>query len=161
MFTAIFYFILAYLASALMFWPIKRLLIKWGRGRAAVCGLGMALVCLPWLPYGVVAAQTALFGNMLLPSVRHVLPDCDGMCGEKGDPLFTYQVLWITPWVTEVYLVTPCTGGMLPPGEQGRRGTVVTLTMTRHGWRFADADTPWSDCGSADGNIFPPDPQAL
>lgn len=159
----IFYIFFGYLLSALMFRPLKRRVAA-RRARqgekAPYYVLGILLLLLPWLPYGAIAVQTALFGRMLLPAVHQSFIDCGQMCGDVHDRVLTYQVLWITPSATQVYLVTPCTGWTPNHGDyRGLSATTITLIRTAHGWRYSEYDTPWSDCGSADGNIFPPDPR--
>ncbi len=165
MFNTIVYFLGAYLAVAAVFVIAKRRLVphrQKERRKAFAYRLGLALLMLPWLPYLVVAAQTALFGRALLPSVYRAFDDCGGMCGDSKDKILTYWILGITPFHAKVYLVQPCTGGMLGEKEQGRTGEVLELKRTPRGWRLQDwdGDGSWSDCGSAEGNVFPPDPQA-
>lgn len=146
MFYTVFYFGVAYLATGILCW--------WGARRQRK-GLRVLLICtalaLPWLPYLTVGAQTMLFGPGLRPAVRQAYVECGGMCGNMSDDVLTYEVLRVTPWSAEVYLVTPCSGG--------RSATMLYFRRTRAGWQYHDYDTPWSDCGSAEGNVFPPDPR--
>jgi len=141
----------------------RRLVLRWQKERrkAFAYRLGLALLVLPWLPYLVVAAQTALFGRALLPSVYLAFEDCGEMCGNPKDKILTYWILGTTPFHAKVYLVQPCMG-VMPPGEHGRSGEVLELKRTPKGWRLQgwDEDGSWSDCGSEEGNVFPPDPQA-
>ena len=129
-----------------------------GSRRSAIVCVPLAL---PWLPYIAVAAQTAMFSESLRPAVQHAYVECGGMCGDAKDIVLTYKVLYITPWAAEVYLVTPCSGGMLVQSNQGRSATVIYFKRGTYGWKYEEYDTPWSDCGSAQGNVFPPDPRGV
>ena len=151
MFYVVLYFALASLGAGIVFALLRN---RVRRPKALAC----IALALPWLPYLTVAVQTALFGDSLRPAVRRAFVECGGMCGDTGDKVLTYQVLRVTPWAAEVYLVTPCAGGMLKPSESGRNAVKINLKHTPDGWHYADYDDTWSECGSAKGNVFPPDP---
>ena len=153
MFYTIFYFGVAYLAAGILYWWVARRQKK-DRRVLLIC----TVLALPWLPHLAVSAQTALFGPGLRPAVRQAYMECGNMCGSASDAVLTYEVLWVTPWNAVVYLVTPCSNGMLSQGEHGRCATTIYFKRTQTAWQYQDYDTPWSDCGSAAGNVFPPDP---
>ena len=158
MFYTVLYFAVAYFGAGVLFWLVTR---RQGQGRdRRRAALACTALLLPWLPYLAVGAQSALFGPGLRPAVRRAFLECGGMCGEAGDTVLTYRVLRITPWDAQVYLVIPCHG--LERDEANHldtTATVINFKRTPHGWQYEGYDTPWSDCGSAEGNVFPPDPQ--
>ncbi len=124
--------------------------------------ISLALLLSPWFPYGVIFAQTALFGRGLLPSVHQAFHVCATDCGDEDEPILDYQVLRITPSHAEVLVVQPCIGGMAGVDAKGRAyegtiGWVLHFQKTAHDWKYQGrADMPWSSCGSADSNVFPP-----
>jgi hypothetical protein len=112
----------------------------------------LLLALLPILPYGIVACQTALFCQDLLPPTRQALREIG-----FSDRILTLKVLQVGPRAARVYTVTPC----LPyeSNDSERRAEVVCLLRSAEGWRTAGPGTEedvWSECGSANGNVFPP-----
>jgi len=115
-----------------------------------------ALLFLPFVPYAVVAAQTAMYRVEMLPDVRA----SSIYWGSPGEKYFVFRILNITPSRAKVYVVTSCEGGMGTDRENDKVGMLITLKHTSKGWKFANYDAAWSDCGSAEGNTFPPYPEA-
>lgn len=132
------------------------------RRRAVLWLISLVLFLPSWYPYGVVFAQTALFGRGLLLSIHQAFRVCGSDCGDKDEPILTYQILRITPSHTQVLVVQPCIGGMAGVDAQGKEyegtiGWVLHFQNTAHGWKYQErADMPWSSCGTADSNVFPP-----
>ncbi len=118
--------------------------------------LYLLIALLPFVPYVIVAIQTAKYRAEILPALR-------ASAIHWGDPkqkYFILRILSITPSRANVYVVTSCQGGMGTDPKTDKVGMLVTLNRTSKGWEFADYDAAWSDCGSADGNTFPPYPEA-
>lgn len=104
------------------------------------------LLGVPLLPYAVVAAQTAIYKKPMLAEVRKALASM----GEKSNDIVTFRVLRLTPSRAEVYIVQPC------GTPKDRCATIFYFKSTIKGWMFDEYDSPWCDCGSAQGNTFPP-----
>ncbi len=156
------YFVLAYsfVVLLLLVW-----FLAWRQGKhrrnAVMRLLRLVLFLSPWFPYGVVFAQTALFGHGLLLGVHQAFRVCDTNCGEEDEPILNYQVLRITPSHAEVSVVQPCIDVTSGKAHEGTIGWVLYFQNTAHGWKYQDhADMPWS-CGSADSDVFPPGMQIL
>lgn len=115
-----------------------------------------ALLLLPFFPYAVVAAQTAMYRTKILPDVRA----SSVYWGNPGEKYFVLRILTITPSRANVYVVTSCEGGMGTDRKNDKAGLLITFKHTSKGWKFVDYDATWSDCGSAEGNTFPPYPEA-
>jgi hypothetical protein len=112
----------------------------------------LVLLSLPLIPYALVAFQTALF----LPSLRPALQAA--VASEYGSEVqpSIIRVLRIYP-VPVVYAVIPCDDGVT---ETSRVGLVYRFEQAEEGWRWDRVpDAAWSDCGSAQGNTFPPYPE--
>ncbi len=155
MFYTVLYIILAALGSLAVYGLLIRLAPQLRRKRGLLLVLCLAL---PFAPYGIVSAQTALFGPSLRAAVKQAYTDCGGMCGDEHDTVRRFEVLQITPRTSKIYIVTDCHDSR--GHAAGRCGAVIAFTRPRDRWRYVGFDTPWSDCGSAEGNVFPPDPQA-
>lgn len=113
------------------------------------CGV-LALCLLPLLPYAIVEWRTFRYGNALMPAVIDALKEI----GEPGEKITSYKILSITNKYARVYVVTPCHSDWYGDGFVS---TQIDLVKTPNGWRFQGQwTTPWSDCGNADGNVFPP-----
>ena len=149
MFWTAFYLLAAYAIVGLI-WRLCRAAMMRPPGRA----LGVVLLAVPLLPYAAVAAQTAFYGKVMRPDVRRALLDT-GM--SEGD-IRSLRVLYVTPWKAQVYVTEPCTAW--PAEAHSENGTTVSLRRAHGHWELGDYDTVWSDCGSAEGNTFPPYPEA-
>lgn len=157
------YFILTYsfVVLLLLVWFLAGRQAK-HRRRVVLWLISFVLFLPPWYPYGVVFAQTALFGRGLLLSVYQAFHICDQNCGDQSEPILSYQVLRITPSQAQVLAVQPCSGGMAGVDAQGKEyegtiGWVLYFRDTAHGWQYQNhANMPWSSCGSADSDVFPP-----
>jgi len=115
------------------------------------CGI-LALCLLPLLPYAVVEWRTYRYGSTLLPAVIEAMREID--IGEPNETVTSHKVLSITDKYARVYVVTPCHSGWYGDGFVS---TLIDLVKTPDGWQFQGQwATPWSDCGNADGNVFPP-----
>jgi len=118
--------------------------------------MSLVLFLSPWFPYGVIFAQTALFGRGLLIGVHQAFRVCGPNCSDEGEPILRYQVLRITPSHAQVLVVQPCIDDTSGKAHGGTIGWVLYFQNTAHGWKYQDrADMPWS-CGSADSDVFPP-----
>lgn len=115
-----------------------------------LAALKVLLLCVPLLPYAVVAAQTAIYKKPMLNEVRKAMASM----GEKGNDIVTFRVLRLTPLRAEVYIVQPC--GEFGEAKDSRSATIFYFKSTAKGWVFDEYDSPWSECGSAQGNTFPP-----
>lgn len=117
-------------------------------------GLGAAikvlLLLVPLLPYGRVAAQTAIYKKPMLNEVRKALASME----EQSDDIVTFRILNINSSRAEVYIVQPC--GAPKDRSYLRSSTMFYFKHTTKGWDFDTYSSPWSDCGSAEGNTFPP-----
>lgn len=114
------------------------------------------LMLLPFVPYAIVAAQTAKYRAEILPAVRA----SSVYWGDPKEKYFIFRILSVTPSRVNVYVVTPCEGGMGADRKNDKVGMLITLKRASKGWEFDEYDAAWSDCGSADGNTFPPYPEA-
>lgn len=150
MFWFLLYFMVSYGAVALGLTVLRALKVsrRWKIVFSAI------LLMLPLVPYARVAIQTALYKKELLPAFHA------GTIHTGGGEILTFRVLKVSPWRAEVYVVNPCEGGMGSNAKSDKVGWVMGLTKTSQGWKFADYDAVWSDCGSAEGNTFPPYPEA-
>ena len=150
------YFVLTYsfVVLLLLVWFLAWRQDKYRRN-AVPWLIGLVLFLSPWFPYGVVFAQTALFGRGLLLGVHQAFRVCDTNCGEEDEPILRYHVLRITPSQAQVLVVQPCIEGTNSKAYEGTIGWVLYFQNTAHGWKYQDrADMPWS-CGSADSDVFP------
>ena len=111
---------------------------------------------LPFVPYAVVAVQTAKYRAEILPAVRA----SSIYWGNSKDKYVIFRILSIAPSRVNAYVVTSCEGGMGTDKKNDKVGTTITLKQTSQGWEFVEYAAVWSDCGSAEGNTFPPYPEA-
>lgn len=149
------YLVFSYVAVGTFICLIRASVKKQKKARQLIT---TSLLLLPLLPYAIVAAQTALFLPTMRRPVLQVLLDA----GISDGNISALRVLTITPRQSVVEVIEPCTGGM-NIDFKGRPLTgeaAETVTLVRRGlvWRVKDYDTVWSNCGSADGNTFPPYP---
>ena len=111
------------------------------------------IVCLlplsPLIPYMIVGTETFFLAWTLKPGLEKGLRQS----GET-DKVRAVRVLWPVWGGAHVYFVQDCKG----MGTQvGRSGWTVDLVRKGGKWTIAsEPDIVWSDCGSADSNIFPP-----
>ncbi len=118
--------------------------------------VGLAvLLLLPCVPYIAVAGQTAIFGKSLAPYVMQALIDT----GMSDGNLTRLRVFWITSDQTAVYVEEPCTSWP-KPHLSDRTGSTLRLKRVLGKWKLVEWNSVWSDCGSAEGNTFPPYPNA-
>ena len=116
-----------------------------------------ALVVAPLLPYARVSAQTALFQRALMPAFRAASTDLNG--GWQAPTIF--RILSVSSSRATVYAVNSCSGVMGSDAKNDAIGETLEFKKTRDKWQFTgNYDTIWSDCGSAEGNTFPPYPEA-
>lgn len=156
-----------------MFWMAVYFFITYGCVLAAIFGANLlfrrlrvklgwrlpvylVIALLPFVPYVIVAAQTAKYRAEILPALRASAI----YWGDPNDKFLIFRILTITSSRADVYVVTPCKDGMGSDRKNDKVGLVIGLKRTAKGWEFADYDAAWSDCGSADGNTFPPYPEA-
>lgn len=108
------------------------------------------LLLVPLLPYARVAVQTAIYKKPMRNEVRKALASME----EQSDDIVTFRVLNINSSRAEVYIVQPC--GAPKDRSYLRSATIFYFKHTTKGWDFDTYGSPWSDCGSAEGNTFPP-----
>jgi len=149
------YFGLVLLACYLMFRLLRRRL-RYAESYKARLVAYLVIGLVPFIPYLAVVFETNVFGASLRPYVLSSMLACGGMCGNAGSPIERYRVLKITPWTASVYIVQPCVDMR---GMKGNSATVINMRKGVHGWTFVDYSVPWSDCGTAKGNVFPPYPE--
>lgn len=165
------YILVAYFAVTILLLALRKLLsplkkviptpLEAGGTRSNVLyllvfyGAACVLLISPLIPYGVVEVQTATYKYELIPPTRKELRD-------QGFPdrLRAFKVLAISSNKARVYAVVPCDPSSKTSGYNG-----VVLNLKRVSGRWQSNDNPdyaldgvWSDCGNADGNIFPPYP---
>ena len=151
------YLLFAYAVAGTISCLISASLKKQKKARQLITA---SLLFLPVLPYAIVAAQTALFAASLRRPVRQALLET----GMSDGNISSMRILTMTPWRSVVEVTEPCSGGMNTDMKgrplPGQDAQTVTLVPQGSKWRFEDYDTVWSDCGSADGNTFPPYPDS-
>lgn len=129
----------------------KYSLAKWWA--AVYLSLLALLLILPLLPYLLVEHQTTRYRRILLPTTVHSLKELG-----LSDHILFFKILSAHHNRALLYVVIPCT-----PIGRSRTDECCGITIRLHksslGWEFRDEwDAVWSDCGSADGNVFPPYP---
>lgn len=71
--------------------------------------------------------------------------------------IVTLRVMSMTPSRATVYVTEPCGLDL----KHGLAAHLITLRRSAARWELDEwVDTVWSDCGSAEGNTFPPFPEA-
>lgn len=113
-------------------------------------GIKVLLLLIPLLPYARVAVQTAIYKKSMLIEVRKALASM----GEQSDDIMTLRILNINSSRAAVYIVQPC--GAPKDRNHLRSATIFDFKYIDGGWIFDTYSSPWSDCGSAEGNTFPP-----
>jgi hypothetical protein len=104
---------------------------------------------LPFVPYFRVSFLTWRYSAELIPPTKQALQ----YLWSESD-LLKVRVLDISATDSKVYILSPC--------RDGATGDVITLDKTASGWQIRNNSwyTVFSDCGSAEGNTFPPYPEA-
>jgi hypothetical protein len=125
---------------------------------ASYSTLALIGLLLPFVPYAVVSAQTRWYGAALLPVVKQAIRERD--INDADQPIQILRVLKINPGHAEVYIVQPCTSLLSGRPTEESVGFAIRFVNKRQGWQYQDYDCVWSLCGSADGNTFPPYPEA-
>jgi hypothetical protein len=144
------YLVTTYGAAGLLHVVVRR---AWEQPRRTQGRLLRGIWMLPLLPYALIAAQTLCFGSALRPHLRQAMRDT-GML--EGEPLIV-RVMAVAPARATVYVTERCGSS---PGS-GQVAELITLRRSGSRWLLAHWDgTVWSDCGSAEGNTFPPFPEA-
>lgn len=146
------YFIAAYTVVAVLLVLLRQK--KRSNGFMRQVGF-LTLVLLPFLPYIIVASQTALSQKSLAPDVTQALIDT-GMSNGRFTQL---RVFRITSNRATVYVEEPCTSWP-KPHPTDKAATILRLRRVSGKWKLVEWDSVWSDCGSAAGNTFPPYPSA-
>jgi hypothetical protein len=119
--------------------------------RVATVVFWCAYAAVPLAPYVLVEGQTALLG----PSIRSAILRQFRMDGDPSPSLDMLKVTCVAPDHVDAYCIFPCSD----PGTGEDMGAVYELAWSRSGWRVVNDSDPavaWSDCGSADGSVFPP-----
>ena len=106
----------------------------------------IGILLIPLIPYVVVELQTRFVGPSLASTVR-------SEATRTGlDEIAMMKVIRFRPGFAKVYIV-----GRSSIQPQCFSGETLEFVRSGHEWRFIGSwDTVWSDCGSADGNVFPP-----
>lgn len=122
---------------------------RWPRtSRRASWLAALAILLLPLSPYAAVEVLTAALGPELVAAAQRF----EGWDARRA-PVVSYKVLWAGIGEAQLYMVVPCDE---PPHEE-HAGHVIRLRRSGRGWRALDSlDCLWSECGSAEGNVFPP-----
>ena len=118
------------------------------RARRTSWLVALAILLVPLLPYIAVEALTATLGRQLVTATQR----SRDWAGNRA-PVVSYKVLWAGPQEAHLYLVAPCDN---PPDEENAG---YLFRLRRSGRTWSVVDTPeciWSDCGNAEGNVFPP-----
>jgi len=105
----------------------------------------------PIYPYAYIGALNGALGAGFSQPVKQAIQDINGDKSVVG-----YKLLFWTPWLTRVYIVTPCAAR--PGYDVGAdRAYIVDMVKRNGAWTpRQDFRCVYSDCGSADGFIFPP-----
>lgn len=150
MFYVTLYFAICYGIGGAIIRLVNPVLKRRANGLLIGSALKITLLFLPFVPYGVIAAQTAIHQKTMRTEVRNALISM----GEIGDDVVVLRVLKINSSRAAVYITQPC--DMPQENMKGHRASILYFKHTTIGWHFDTYDVPWSDCGSADGNTFPP-----
>lgn len=111
------------------------------------------LLLLPTMPYVMVEFKTRFYKAELLPAIHNALREIG-----SSEEIFSLKVLLINRKQAVVYVVTPCAEQKEADATQYVAET-IELLRTHNRWRFlGEYSCIWSDCGNADGNVFPPYP---
>lgn len=145
-----------------MFWTVAYLCVSYGcvcaflfalsrsnafrRIKVVWFAVTFAVALVPLIPYARVAVQTARYGKEL-ESALHATKETMAVM-EPSDTFSILRVLDITATEAELYLAD----------ESG--GYVVRFVRRANKWAYKDDDVVWSNRGSAEGNTFPPYPEA-
>ncbi len=151
------YLVASYLIGLFVVLVVSRYLRgRWSgspRRRCVVLAcLAVIVVAVPLAPYAVVEGRTRMYARSLSPAVHQAMRQIG-----FEDAIRSLKVLSISHSKAVVYVVTPCMHS-----KSDYRACTVELMNARSRWRFREGSDRivWSDCGSADGNIFPPYPSA-
>lgn len=103
----------------------------------------------PLIPYFVVGVETLMLGWTLKPAIESELH----RAGDT-DKVRTVRVLWPVWGGAHIYFIQDCGGvGTI----KGRTGATIDIVRKDGTWKMAgEPDFVWTDCGNAEGNIFPP-----
>ncbi len=158
MFWFLFYFAITYSLTLVVLGGCLYALWRWvaqRKIRFILAGvLAVSLLALPLWPYAQVAWQTQQYRDELLPAFMKEAGHT--ISGEITTPPLIFRVLEYSPRRAVVYAVESC--GETNSGQ--RWGWTMKLRTKGRGWEFSDYNAVWSDCGSAEGNTFPPYPEA-
>ena len=148
MFYVVLYFLVAYSFVAFLMFAVSRMQSARKMSRSNRLLVFAVLANLPLVPYLKVAVQTQLYASQLLPAVKA----SEEIWGWPNKPYSVVRVINILPSNAEVYVLTQC--------NDGYAGMIVKLKNADSIWAFDTYDAVFSDCGSAEGNTFPPYPEA-
>ena len=118
--------------------------------------LSLLFVGIPFVPYVIVEVQTKFYKEEFAsPSAAALLA-----YGDSAN-IVTMKVLVISPSYADIYVVVPCETLPEHHPAKGYVAYILPLAKNRGHWasetdKTVIQDAVWSDCGSADGNIFPP-----
>lgn len=104
------------------------------------------------LPYIVVEIQTLLVRSWVYPLVKKAAEETMGYSPQ----VYALKVLRLTPTHVRCYVVLPCGVSRESDGTIKRMGVVYVFRNNGKAWILETAEGIWSDCGSAQGNVFPP-----
>lgn len=156
MFWTVFYFAVSYALVIPVVLVIEKLFRYLKFRHSSRWMLFGTLFFIPLLPYVKVALQTSQYKDQLLPVLHSSAADW----GNPPEKFHIVRVMNINASRAEIYVVTSCEGGMGSNAKTDRVGLMIGLSKTTGRWKFKDYDAVWSDCGSAEGNTFPPYPEA-
>lgn len=155
------YLIFSYLVVLLFIVRISTLLVpKLKRSKfrmmiAVIILLFAFLLLAPLIPYFLVEHRTQKYGMefhiLLYDAVKSLNYDTHPIIRD-------FKVLSISNLTASVYVVSSCQGDnrFYDPGYAG---SILYFVKEDGIWRYSGKEyIIWSDCGSANGNIFPPYP---
>ena len=119
--------------------------------RMAMRAAWVMAILAPVYPYAYISALNSAVGAGFLQPVKQAIRNING-----DQNVVDYRLLFWTPWLTRVYIVTPCVAG--PGYDVGAdRAYIVDMVKRDGAWTpRPDFSCVYSDCGSADSFIFPP-----
>jgi hypothetical protein len=111
------------------------------------------LLIAPAIPYILVNYWTQKYGAEFDMHVESALKSI----GAASDScILEFKVLRITKSSASIYVVSNCES-LSGYYDSGYIGTIIYFVKGKDGWLYTGRyDTVWSDCGSANGNVFPP-----
>ncbi len=116
-----------------------------------IVSVWISLAVLPWLPYALVESQTFLFLPQISGAVKQAITHQNIDFGK----IKLLKILYFDNFNSRIYIVKPCS--LFGRSPSGYEGVIADLKRDTTGWHFlGEKEGVWTDCGTADSNIFPP-----